>query len=86
MRTGVIVYVAGKEALNYEADLEEAGKRLNIKADRIEVVSSMDENFDLMHAWWFLTIKGMKKIVCMTAEVVNHSRLELTGREMRLCG
>jgi len=86
MKTGVIVYVVGKESLNDTIDFEEAGKGLDISADRIEVVTSMDGNFDVMHAWWLLTVKGMKLIVCMFAEVVNCSQLRLTGRELRLCG
>ena len=86
MKTGVIVYVVGKESLNDTIDFEEAGKGLDISADRIEVVTSMDGSFDLMDAWWSLTAKGMKLIVCMIAEVVNRAELKLTGRELRLCG
>jgi hypothetical protein len=86
MKTGVIVYVVGKESLNDTIDFEEAGKRLNINADRVEVVSSIGGNYDVMDAWWLLTVKGMKLIVCMFVEVVNRSQLRLTGRELRLCG
>ena len=86
MKTGVIVYVVGKESLNDTIDFEEAGKRLNINADRVEVVTDIDGNFDVMHAWWLLTVKGMKRIICMIAEVINRSELKLTGRELRLCG
>lgn len=86
MKTGVIVYVVGKESLDDTIDFEEAGKGLDISADRIEVVASMDGNLDVMHAWWLLTVKGMKLIICMFAEVVNCSQLKLTGQELRLCG
>ncbi len=86
MKTGVIIYVVGKESLNDTIDFEEASKRLNIKADRVEVVSSIPGNFDVMDAWWLLTVKGMKLIVCMIAEVINRSELKLTGQELRLCG
>jgi len=41
---------------------------------------------DAMHAWRLLTVKGMKLIVCMLAEVVNCSKLKLAGTELRLCG
>jgi hypothetical protein len=58
MKTGVIVYVVGKESLDDIIDFEEAGKGLDISADRIEVVTSMDGSFDVMHAWWLLTVKG----------------------------
>jgi len=86
MKTGVIVYVVGKENLNDTIDFEEAGKRLNIKADRVEVVSSIGGNYDVMDAWWLLTAKGMKRIICIIAEVINRSEFRLTGQEMRLCG
>ncbi len=85
MKTGVIVYVVGKESLDDTIDFEEAGKRLNIKADRVEVVTSIGGSFDVMDAWWLLTVKGMNLIVCMIAEVVNRSQLKLTGQELRLC-
>ncbi|MBC8461822.1 MAG: hypothetical protein H8D67_27945 [Deltaproteobacteria bacterium] len=86
MKTGAIVYVLGKENQNENFDLEEAVRSLNIKADRVEIVSSTSGHFDVMDAWWLLTTKGMKKIVCMLAEVVNHSKIEITGSELRLCG
>ena len=86
MKTGVIVYVVGKESLDDTIDFEESVKRLSIKADRVEIVSSIPGNFDVMDAWWLLTVKGMKLIVCMIAEVINRSELKLTGQELRLCG
>jgi 3-mercaptopyruvate sulfurtransferase SseA len=86
MKTGVIVYVVGGEGLYDDLDMEKAVKKLNINADRVEVVSARSAHFDVMDAWWLLTTKGMKKIVCMLAEVVNHSKINLTGRELRLCG
>lgn len=86
MKTGVIVYVVGTEGLDDTIDFEEAGKRLNIKAERVEIVSSRSGHFDVMHAWWLLTVKGMNLIVCMLAEIVNRSELRLTGRQLRLCG
>jgi len=85
MKTGVIIYVVGIEGLDYPNDFEEAAKRLDIKADRVEVVVSQDANFDIMYAWWLLVVKGMKRIVCMLAEVGNHSGVKLTGREFVLC-
>ena len=86
MKTGVIVYVVGKESLNDTIDFEEAGKGLDISADRIEVVSSIGGNYDVMDAWWLLTAKGMKRIICMIAEVIDRSEFRLTGQELRLCG
>jgi hypothetical protein len=86
MKTGVIVYIVGGEGPYDDFDIKEAVRILNINADRVEVVFSRSSNFDVMDAWWSLTAKGMKLIVCMLAEVVNSSQLKLTGQELRLCG
>ena len=86
MKTGVIVYIVGGEGSYDDFDMKEAVRRLNINADRVEVIFSRSSHFDVMDAWWSLTAKGMKLIICMFAEVVNFSELRLTGRELRLCG
>ena len=85
MKTGAIVYVVGKENLSKDFDMEAALKNLEINADRVELVSPGSGHFDIMDAWWSLTAKGMKRIVCMIAEIVNGSDLRLTGREIQLC-
>lgn len=86
MKTGVIVYLVGKKSLDDEIDFEEAKKRLKITADRVEIVSSIGGNYDVMDAWWLLTAKGMKRIICMIAEVISRSEFRLTGHKLRLCG
>ncbi|MBW1679380.1 MAG: hypothetical protein JRJ08_04435, partial [Deltaproteobacteria bacterium] len=40
MKTGAIVYVAGSEKMKDDFDVERAVRRLNLKADRIEVVTA----------------------------------------------
>ena len=69
-----------------ETNMEDVVKSLDIEADRVETVFGRSLHFDVMDAWWRLTAKGMKKIVCMLAEVTNDSKFRLTGRELRLCG
>ena len=86
MKTGVIVYVVGMERFDEAFDEREAVEELGIKADRVEVVFSGEDHFDIMDAWWLLTVKGMQSVVCMIGEIVNRSDLKLTGRELRLCG
>ncbi len=87
MKTGVILYVSeGKNIMDEDFDMIGAVKRLPIMADRVEVISSTTGHFDIMDAWWLLITKGMKKVVCMFAEVTNNSELRLTGKELRLCG
>jgi hypothetical protein len=86
MKTGVIVYIVGEEGPYDDFDMKEATKKLNINADRVEIVSSRSGHFDVMDAWWMLTAKGMHRIVCTLAEICKNSDLKLTGRELRLCG
>jgi len=85
MKTGAIVYVVGKEKYSKNFDMAVALKKLEIDADRVELVSPGSGHFDIMDAWWSLTSKGMKRIVCIIAEIVNGSDLRLTGREIQLC-
>jgi hypothetical protein len=86
MKIGAIVYIAGSERIKDDFDPEKAVERLNLKTDRVEIVSSKAGHFSVMDAWWMLMAKGMKNIVCLIAEVTNGSELKLTGRELRLCG
>ncbi len=84
MKTGAIIYVIGKEN-DKDFDVKEAVKNLKIEADKVEIVSSRSGHFDIMDAWWSLTAKGMKRIVCKIAEITNGSDIRLTGREIQLC-
>lgn len=84
MKTGIILYIAGDDAEN--DFVEYAIDNLDIEADRVEVVSANSGHFDISDAWWFLTIKGMQRIVCMAAESTGFGTLKLTGRQLRLCG
>ena len=84
MKTGAIIYVVGKEN-DKEFDLNKAVKNLKIEADKVEIVSSKSGHFDIMDAWWSLTAKGMKHIVCIVAEIINGSNIKLTGRKIQLC-
>ena len=87
MRTGIIVYVLEKNEYKFtEVSLRKLSNNLNLKADKIEVVMSGDNKFDIMDAWWKLTTKGMNKIVCVLAEMTNDTQLRFTGKELRLCG
>ena len=86
MKTGAIVYVVDSGIRESDFDTENAAKSLNLKVDRIEVVFSRSQYFDIMDAWWSHAAKGMKLITCFTAEVINNSELKLTGRELKICG
>jgi len=86
MKTGVIVYVSGAGTDQADFDVIQAAGRLDIEADKVETVLGSSTCFDVMDAWWKLTAKGMKKVVCLFAEVTDNYELRLTGRELRLCG
>lgn len=86
MKIGAIVYIAGSERMEDDFDVERAVARLNLWADRVEIVSSKAGHFSVMDAWWMLLAKGIGLIVCLIAEVVDGSELKITGRELRLCG
>ena len=86
MKTGVIVYVVGMECFDGIFDERGAAKKLGIEADRVEMVFSGEDHFDIMDAWWLLTVKGMQSVVCLIGEIVNRSNLKLTGHELRRCG
>ncbi len=86
MKTGVILYVSGAGTNETDFDVVELAGRMNIDADRVETVLGSSPCFDVMDAWWNLTAKGMKKVVCLFAEVTDNRKLRLTGRELRLCG
>lgn len=86
MKTGVIVYVSGADADQADFDVIEAAGSLDIEADKVETVLGSSACFDVMDAWWKLTAIGMKKVVCLFAEVTDNRELILTGRELRLCG
>lgn len=86
MKTGAIVYVVGKENVSNDFNITAAVRNLEINAERVELVSPGSGHFDIMDAWWSLTAKGMKHIVCLIAEVVNGTELKLTGRKIQLCG
>ena len=86
MKKGVIVYVAGSAEMQEDFDPEKAVRGLNLEADGVEVVLSDEYDQYFMNAWWTLITRGMGVIVCKMAEVVQGSRLKLTGRELRLFG
>jgi len=85
MKTGAIVYITGVDDQD-SFDVDEAVRKLTIKANRVEIVLSGSSHFDIMDAWWFLTTKGMQEIICLIAMVKDQSEVILTGRELRLCG
>jgi hypothetical protein len=86
MKSGLIIYVVGKEPPNWDADSGRKTIKQKIQADLVEIITTQTGHFDVIDAWCSLMIRGMKQITCMIAEFTPNGTLALTGRELRLCG
>ena len=86
MKTGVIVYIVGDDVIEHRIDLEKEVRKLDIEADRVELVSQSSGHFDVSDAWWLLTAKGMNRILCSLGQLTDSGSLQLTGRVLRLTG
>jgi len=86
MKSGLIIYVVGKEPTNWDADSELMSIKQNTKADLVEIITAQTGHFDVLDAWWLLMTKGMKLITCMIGEFSPAGDLTLTSRKLRLCG
>ncbi|RZB34085.1 MAG: hypothetical protein SRB2_03478 [Desulfobacteraceae bacterium Eth-SRB2] len=86
MKSGLIIYVVGKEPANWDADFGKKIIKQNIPADLVEIITTQTGHFDVIDAWCSLMIRGMKQITCMIGEFTPKGTLALTGRELRLCG
>ena len=86
MKSGLIIYVVGKEPLNWDADDGKKTIKQKFRADLVEIITVQTGHFDVIDAWCSLMIRGMNQITCMIAEFTPNGMLALTGRELRLCG
>ena len=86
MKTGIIVYIVGNKATPDSFDEKNAKETLGVSADRVSFVFSGEKNDDIACEWWAMTVRGMSRIVCMAGELVNSSKVRLTGRELQLTG
>ena len=86
MRSGLIIYMVGKEPSNWDADVGEKTIKQNVWADLVEIITAQTGHFDVLDAWCSLMVRGMNQITCMIAEFTPNGMLALTGRELRLCG
>ena len=86
MKSGLIVYIVGKEPPNWDADSDLGLIKQNTKADLVEIITAKTGHFDVLDAWWSLLTKGMQKITCITGRFSQAGNINLTNRELRLCG
>jgi hypothetical protein len=86
VKTGLIVYVVGKEPADWNVESESTAIKQNIKADLVEIITVKTGHFDISDAWWSLLTRGMKRIVCRIGKFTAKGNLALTGNELHLCG
>ena len=86
MKSGVIIYVAGDPPAGWTEDTQVNIKGLEPQADLIEIITRTTGHFDVPDAWWALLSRGMSHIVCKMGIFDESGDIEITGRELRLCG
>ena len=86
MKTGLIVYVVGKEPVDWDADSEMRAIKQSSRADLVEIITVKSGHFDVLDAWWSLLTRGMKRIVSINGEFTQSGNLTLKGRKLSLCG
>lgn len=86
MKTGVIIYITGDESSEDVPDVRTVAEKLNIRADRVEIISRNSGHYDIPDAWRSLIIRGMQHVVCKLARLSPKGDIQLTDHELRLCG
>ncbi|MFO7971513.1 MAG: hypothetical protein R6U40_07165 [Desulfobacterales bacterium] len=86
MKSGLIIYVVGKEPPNWDAEFDLITIKKNTKVDLVEIITAQTGHFDVLDAWRSLLTKGMQRITCIIGEFSPVGNLTLTNRELRLCG
>jgi hypothetical protein len=86
MKSGLIIYVVGKEPPNWDAAFECVNVKKNASVDLVEIITANTGHFDVLDAWWSLLTKGMKRITCMIGAFSPTGELTLSSRELHLCG
>ena len=86
MKSGLIIYVVGKEPPNWDAAFESKNVRESTRADLVEIITTTSGHFDVLDAWWALLTKGMKRVTCIMGAFSPAGELTLSSRELHLCG
>ena len=86
MKSGVIIYVAGNAPENWTEDDEVDLRNSEPQANLVEIITTNTGHFDVLDAWWDLISRGMSLIICKMAVFDNTGRIEMTDKQLRLCG
>ena len=86
MKAGIIIYATGNPPPDWmEGDCGVIGDLAN-KPGMVKIITRTSGHFDVHDAWFELISKGMAHIICKLAAFNDLGQMELTGKEMRLCG
>ncbi len=86
MKTGLIVYVTGKQPPGIDQDNLPIIENLEFRPDALEVITASEGHFDISDAWWSLVSRGMDHVICTIAHWTADGKICLTTRQLRLCG
>jgi len=86
MKRGVILYITGNIPNTWNEDISGLLEEMDDDVDKVEVVLSAFESYDIHYAWWKLLMNGIQRISCRLAVFEDTRTLRLTGKELRLCG
>jgi len=86
MKTGLIVYVVGREPVEWDGNSQLKTIKQTSRADLVEIITETSGHFDILDAWLFLLTRGMKRIVCIIGEFTPNGNLNLKERKLCLCG
>lgn len=84
MKTGIIFYVKSSKDLDLE-EIKSKLKKFYPDADDVEIALSPDGEDDIIHAWWRLTVKGIKRIFLKFVEIGEKMEPK-SYAEMKLVG
>ena len=85
MKTGIIVYVTGDDSAIDTAEQSILIKDA-MKAEQVEIISRQHGHNDIADAWWSLTVRGMHRIVCILAQCSEAGNIQISERQLMLCG
>jgi len=86
MKSGVIIYVAGSAPEDWTEADEVDLRNSEPEADLVEIITTKTGHFDVADAWWDLVSRGMSLVTCKMAVFNKFGKIEITGKQLRLCG
>lgn len=82
MKTGMILYIAGKKESKEELGSKEFKNQLPA-ADLYRFAVTEQE---VSYYWWELTAKGMHRILCKIVQFDEMENVQVSDNTLRLCG